>query len=91
VMEAHPQVNDTYRQEYYAGHAEDMARVLSLSESVIVPYGSFDSVLETKDWTPLEPNVAEHKYFARGVGEIKSVMVKGGSEEMELVSLARNK
>jgi hypothetical protein len=41
--------------------------------------------------TPLEPNVAEHKYFARGVGEIKSVMVKGGSEEMELVSLTRGK
>jgi len=91
VMEAHPQVNDTYRQEYYAGHAEDMARVLSLGESVVVPYGSFDSVLETKDWTPLEPNVAEHKYFARGVGQIKSVMVKGGSEEMELVSVGRNK
>jgi hypothetical protein len=91
VMEAHPQVNDTYRQEYYAGHAEDMARVLSLSESVVVPYGSFDSVLETKDWTPLEPNVAEHKYFARSVGQIKSVMVKGGSEEMELVSVGRKK
>jgi len=91
VMEAHPEMNDTYRQEYYAGHAEDMARVLSLNETVIVPYGSFDSVLETRDWTPLEPNVAEHKYFARGVGEIKSVMVKGGSEEMELASVTRNK
>ena len=91
VMEAHPEVNDTYRQEYYAGYAEDMARVLSLNETVIVTYGSFDSVLETRDWTPLEPNVAEHKYFARGVGEIKSVMVKGGSEEMELVSVTRNK
>jgi hypothetical protein len=68
-----------------------MARVLSLDESVVVPYGSFDSALETKDWTPLEPNVAEHKYFARGVGQIKSVMVKGGEEEMELVSVDRNK
>jgi hypothetical protein len=89
VMEANPEVGDTYRQEYYADHAEDMARVLSTTESVTVPYGSFDSVLETKDWTPLEPNVAEHKYFARGVGEVKSVMVKGGSEEMELVSVTR--
>jgi hypothetical protein len=89
VMEANPRVNDTYRQEYYEGHAEDMARVLNATETVTVRYGSFEQVLDTKDWTPLEPNVAEDKYFARGVGEVKSAMVKGGSEEMELVSVTK--
>jgi len=29
VMKANPSVGDVYRQEYYAGHAEDMAKVLS--------------------------------------------------------------
>jgi hypothetical protein len=91
VMESHPQVGDTYRQEYYPGHAEDVARVLSTHESVTVPYGSFRNVLETRDWSLLEPGVVEHKYFARRVGEVRSSMVKGGSEEMWLVSVTTSR
>jgi hypothetical protein len=48
----------------------DMARVLSLNASVRVPYGSFDGVLETKEWTPLEPVFFEKKYYVRGVGPL---------------------
>jgi hypothetical protein len=69
-MQAHPKVGQSYRQEYYKGEAEDMAKVQSLNESLTVPYGSFDHVLETKEWTPLEPSYAEHKYYARGVGQV---------------------
>ena len=43
-----------------------MAKVQSLNESVTVPYGSFDHVLVTREWTPLEPSYDEHKYYARG-------------------------
>ena len=39
VMLADPQVGDTYRQEWYPGHAEDAAEVVSLSEEVTVPDG----------------------------------------------------
>ena len=49
---------------------EDMAKVLSLNESLTVPYGSFDDVLVTKEWSPLEPSYHEHKYYARGVGQV---------------------
>jgi hypothetical protein len=87
IMEARPKVGDTYQQELYAGHAEDMAQVLSTNSSVSVPYGSFDGVLVTKEWTPLEPGVTEHKYYAAGVGNVKTVMVEGGDEEYELVSV----
>ena len=55
IMQADPKVGDSYRQEYYEGEAEDMAKVLSLNESVTVPYGSFDDVLVTKEWTPWNP------------------------------------
>jgi hypothetical protein len=48
----------------------DIAKVQSLNDSVTVPYGSFDPVLVTKEWTPLEPSYAEHKYYARGVGHV---------------------
>ena len=69
-MQADPKVGQTYHQEYYKGEAEDMAKVQSLNESVTVPYGSFDHVLVTKEWTPLEPSYDEHKYYAPGVGQV---------------------
>jgi len=87
IMEANPQVGDFYRQEYYKGEAEDMAEVLSLTESASVIYGSFDNLLMTREWTPLEPGIVEHKYYAPGVGLILEVMVEGGSERVELVEI----
>ncbi len=87
VMEAAPNVGDTYRQEYYAGEAEDMARVLSISDSKTVTSGSYQDVVVTEDLTPLEPDQVEHKYFAPGVGFIFGTMVKGGSEQIELVRI----
>jgi hypothetical protein len=80
IMQAHPKVGQSYRQEYYEGEAEDMAKVLRLNESVTVPYGSFDQVLVTKEWTPLEPSYVEHKYYARGVGQVYG----GGSELVDV-------
>jgi len=88
VMEAHPHVGDTYRQEYLPGVAEDMARVLSLTESVCVPYGCFQgNVLMTEEWSPLEPGVVKHKWYAPGVGNVKTVMVQGGTDHSELVAI----
>jgi hypothetical protein len=87
IMQTHPKVGQTYRQEYSKGAAEDMAKVLKLNGSDKVPYGSFDQVLVTKEWTPLEPGVAEHKYYAAGVGDVKEVAVKGPSERIELINL----
>ncbi len=85
VMEAHPRVGDRYQQEFATGVAEDMAKVLSLHRSACVSYGCFHDLLLTKEWTPLEPGVVEHKYYAEGVGFILGVMVKGGDERTELV------
>jgi hypothetical protein len=89
VMEAHPKAGRVYRQEYSAGNAEDMAKVLGKGRSMTVPFGAFDGVLETSEWTPLEPGVIEHKYYVSGVGNIGTVMVKGGSETEQLVSLTK--
>jgi hypothetical protein len=87
IMEADPQVGDTYQQEYYPGVAEDMAQVLALDESVSVAYGDFDGVLLTKEWSPLEPDVIEHKYYADGIGLVYSEAVAGEQETMELVDI----
>jgi hypothetical protein len=89
IMPADPKIGHTYRQEYYEGEAEDMAKALKLDASATVPYGSFDHVLVTREWTPLEPNIAEHKYYAAGVGNVLEVSVKGPQERLELVDVKK--
>ena len=86
-MKANPQVGAVYRQEYYQGEAEDMAEVVSLTESRTVPYSSYTDLLVTKEWTPLEPGVAEHKLYAKGVGLVATQVVEGGSGGVELVDI----
>lgn len=88
IMPADPKVGLIYRQEHYAGKAEDRGEILALDESVKVPFGSFDGALETEDTTPLEPKVLEHKFYAKGVGAVLTVDVSGGGRE-ELVSFSR--
>jgi hypothetical protein len=86
-MEANPKVGDSYQQEFGKGIAEDRAEIVSLTDSVCVQYGCFDNVLETRETTPLEPGVEEHKFFAPGVGDIKELVTKGGSEILELTNI----
>ena len=77
VMLAEPKVGMKYAQESAPGVAEDMARVRSLSESVQVPYGSYDHCLETLEWTPLDKKSREFKFYARGVGLLLTIEDKG--------------
>jgi len=89
IMKARPRKSDQYQQENAPGVAEDMAKVLGFKESLCVPYGCFEDVLITKEWTPLEKGIAENKYYAEGVGFIFGEMVKGGDEQIELVRVRR--
>ncbi len=86
-MSANPKVGESYRQEYYKGEAEDMAEVVSLGETVRVPYGSFTHCLKTKEWTPVEPDAVANKYYAPSVGFVLEIVVKGGSERVELIDM----
>jgi hypothetical protein len=83
LLPAHPEPGQAYRQEYYAGKAEDRAKVLSLDAPVTVPYGTFDTALMTEDSTPLDPDAVERKYYVRDVGPVLAVsLVNGGREEL---------
>jgi len=88
-MTARPTVGQSRRQEYYKGHAEDHFSVLSLRAPISVPYVRSNRALLTKEWTPLEPGTLDHKYYLRGIGEVKEVTVKGPTELAELVSVRR--
>jgi len=82
IMFADPaaHLGETTRQEYYKGVAEDMADLMSVSERVTIPYGSFDNVVQTQDHTPLEPDLIEYKYYAIGVGMVLEVNPNTGEE-----------
>jgi len=81
IMMAKPLAGFSYRQEYYKGEAEDMAEVVHLDEKVTIDYGSFDEVVVTYEWTPLEPGVVAYKYYAPGVGVFQEIE---GDEVVEL-------
>lgn len=85
VMQS-PAIGESYRQEYYSGEAEDVAEVVSITENVTVPYGSFTNCLKTKDSTPLEPDVYEYKYYCPQAGALVLEENPQGKERVELVA-----
>lgn len=87
IMAADPTPGLAYRQEYYAGEAEDNGEVLSLSEMADVPAGHYDDLLLTKDTITIEPDVLEYKLYAPGVGPVLTLGISGGAGREELVKV----
>lgn len=85
IIPGDPEVGMSYRQEYYAGKAEAAAKIVSLDEQVAVAAGKFKGVLMTKDWTPIDPDVLEHKFYAKGVGPVLIQGLSGGKAWEELL------
>jgi len=75
-MPADPRVGQTGLQEFLKGHAEDHFKVLRRTRTTLL----------TKEWTPLEPGVIDHKHYRRGVGTVLEETVRGGDERNKLVS-----
>ena len=86
IMPADPQVGMTYREEYYKGHAEDGASIISTDALAKVPYGRFENGVQTRNFSGIEPDVIEEKIYAQGVGVVLEITVSGGSDRDELLS-----
>jgi hypothetical protein len=88
AMPGRPRPGLSYRQEYYAGVAEDEGAIVTLDkEHVEVPFGFFDEdVLMTRDLVPLEPRVQELKFYGLGIGPLMSVHTDGAGGRAVLVS-----
>lgn len=86
-LPANPHAGESGRQEYYKGQAEDHYAVIRLFHTVTGPGGR--TVLLTKEWTPLEPGVLDHKMYAYGVGTVLEQTERGGDERNELVGVTR--
>lgn len=78
VMPGRPRVGRWYQQEFYAGEAEDRAKVLKLNARVSIEFGDYAHCLKTKEYTPLEPGSIEHKYYCRlSEGGFGLMLIKG--------------
>jgi hypothetical protein len=70
--------------------AEDQSRVLALDAQAGVRAGHFRHVLLTEDFSPIEPDVSELKFYARGSGQaVLAIDVSGGSDREELITYVR--
>lgn len=86
IMPAQPTIGRVFRQEFFLGEAEDAAKVVSLTETVNVPRGTYTNCLQTEDFTPIEPGVLERKSYAYGIGNVLSVNVESGKRS-ELINI----
>jgi len=89
AVPANPDDDLRYRQEYYAGEAEDQGEVLSVGEQVEVTAGHYTDVLMTKDTNPIEPKVLEFKFYAPDVGPVLAIAVSGSSDREELLKVTK--
>jgi hypothetical protein len=86
-MPGHPRLGQSGTQEFYKGHAEDHFRVIGIFGDVARP--DRQDALLTKEWTPLEPGVVDHKMYVRGIGTVLEQTAKGPNERNELVAVRR--
>jgi hypothetical protein len=82
IMRAEPGFGASYYQEFAPGVAEDEAIVVGVDQEVSIGLGAFEGVLQTLDTTALEPDQAEYKYYAPGVGLVleEALDEEGGVE-----------
>lgn len=86
ALPAKPKVGLSYREEYAKGVAEDQSRVLALDAQAEVRAGHYKRALLTEDFSPIEPNVSELKFYAKGSGQaVLAIDVSGGSDREELI------
>lgn len=81
-MPAKPRVGDVFQQEI-AADAQDFFKITAVNEDRIT----------TTEWTPLEPQVATKKVFARGVGMVLEDTIKGAGVEdlfLQLVAVTHS-
>ena len=75
-----------YRQEYYFNQAEDLAEIVEVDLTVQISLGTFENCIKTREWSDLEPDAIEHKYYAPMIGLIRIVDLIS-NEEITLIDI----
>jgi hypothetical protein len=90
ALPAKPTLGLSYREEYSKGVAEDQSRILALDAQAQVHAGHYKNVVLAEDFSPIEPDVSELKFYAKGSGQaVLAIDVSGGSDREELITYTR--
>jgi hypothetical protein len=89
IMPVHLKEGRVTPQEFAPGVAEDKARVVDLAATVTVPFGTFHHCLKTEEFTPLEPDVLENKFYCPGYGVVREHDVRGGTANTALAKVVQ--
>jgi hypothetical protein len=90
-MLADPRKGDSYQQEFYANHAEDMATItavdidMTLTRPDAFPPGVFHHCLKTKERSLIEAGSTAVKYYCPGIGEVAEQDLSRNGSPSELV------
>jgi hypothetical protein len=71
LVPAVPLIGARHYQEIAPGIAMDRVEIVSTTEVVETPAGTFRGVLKQKETNPEEPGHVDYKYYAPGVGMVK--------------------
>ena len=81
LLPAHPHVGDKFKSEAVSREISENDKVVSLSETVTVPAGTYHHCLKIAEHAAGE--AVEYKYYAPGVGVVREVPADG---DVQLVS-----
>ncbi len=82
MMAATPDTGHYYRQQYYFNLAEDEAEVMEAGLALTIPWGTFGDCIKIKEWSALEPEALEYKFYAPGIGLIKTINITDNEEQV---------
>ena len=86
-MQANPELNRRFRQEWYAGHAADQFKAVDLDAPITVPFVSSQHALKTAEITGLEPGLLDNKFYVKGLGQVTERSASGPVEKLVLVDV----
>ncbi|MCX6627371.1 MAG: hypothetical protein NTW28_07050 [Candidatus Solibacter sp.] len=83
MMPGAPKPGQRFYQEHAPGVAMDRFEILSVSEKVITPAGTFEKCVHVVESSAIEKGLRDHKWYAPGVGQVKDaemVLVRYGAK-----------
>jgi hypothetical protein len=87
IMRAHPTFGQITPQEDAPGVAEDKSRIIGVDATVTAPYGTVRHCLKTAEFTDLEPDAVEYKFYCPGIGVTRGRDVRGGTAQTALTRI----
>jgi hypothetical protein len=85
-MPAQPVVGQVFKQEDAKDVAEDCSRIVDLNASVQTQFVSSDEALRTEEYSLLEPDVLDNKYYVKDI-VVREQTIQGGNDTLSLVSV----